>query len=258
MLSYAALSSPAIWGKQKHTLFTTADSNRLRRQRHFKKTCGTWDLHHNVSLCLSVCLCVCLNWKGKTVIRKAGNWAGFVWRLYPATLIILGPKASTCFRRVFIVFPVPTMPCEGGGGRCRNWTEKVITWQWGKKKEQKLNSSFSGLEVIQKLSAVSVTLYSNYATVYKHSLGITWIHWKEEFKHKHVIFNQKKKKKNVIWPLALRCRQTLRRTKATTVRSIMSVCRWSARTTNMWNVWLSSHIFHLSLNMNQNRLTALA
>lgn len=136
MLSYAALSSPAIWGKQKQTLFTTADSNRLRRQRHFKKTCGTWDLHHNVSLCLSVCLCVCLNWKGKTVIRKAGNWAGFVWRLYPATLIILGPKASTCFRRVFIVFPVPTMPCEGGGGRCRNWTEKVITWQWGNKKNK--------------------------------------------------------------------------------------------------------------------------
>lgn len=101
-----------------------------------QKTCGTWDLHHNVSLCLSVCLCVCLNWKGKTVIRKAGNWAGFVWRLYPATLIILGPKASTCFRRVFIVFPVPTMPCEGGGGRCRNWTEKVITWQWGNKKNK--------------------------------------------------------------------------------------------------------------------------
>lgn len=24
-------------------------------------------------------------------------------------MIILGPKASTCFRRVFIVFPVPTM-----------------------------------------------------------------------------------------------------------------------------------------------------
>lgn len=142
MLSYAALSSPAIWGKQKQTLFTTADSNRLRRQRHFKKTCGTWDLHHNVSLCLSVCLCVCLDWKGKTVIHKAGNWAGFVWRLYPATLIILGPKASTCFRRVFIVFPVPTMPCEGGGGRCRNWTEKVITWQWGKKRRTKTQFFF--------------------------------------------------------------------------------------------------------------------
>lgn len=31
---------------------------------------------------------------------------------YPATLIILGLKASTCFSSVFIVFPVPTIACN--------------------------------------------------------------------------------------------------------------------------------------------------
>lgn len=41
---------------------------------------------------------------------------------YPATLIILGLKASTCFSSVFIVFPVPTIACNG---KDRNWIEKA-------------------------------------------------------------------------------------------------------------------------------------
>lgn len=39
-------------------------------------------------------------WKG---------WASIRSHTYAATLIILGPKASTCLSRAFIVFPVPTM-----------------------------------------------------------------------------------------------------------------------------------------------------
>lgn len=39
-------------------------------------------------------------WKGRASTRS---------NTYAATLIILGPKASTCLSRAFIVFPVPTM-----------------------------------------------------------------------------------------------------------------------------------------------------
>lgn len=45
----------------------------------------------------------------KTVLMKV-----FTARTHPATLIILGLKASTCLSRVFMVFPVPTIACEKG------------------------------------------------------------------------------------------------------------------------------------------------
>lgn len=43
----------------------------------------------------------------------------FLTETYPATLISLGLKDSTCFRRVFIVFPVPTMAWESRNVECK-------------------------------------------------------------------------------------------------------------------------------------------
>lgn len=59
--------------------------------------------------------------QGDTVIRNLSQspfslYTGgqvCTFTTYAATLIILGLKASTCFRRVFIVFPVPTTAYTG-------------------------------------------------------------------------------------------------------------------------------------------------
>lgn len=91
------------------------------------------------------------------MIHKAGQRGWFSFEVsaattYPATLIILGPKASTCFRRVFIVFPVPTMACEGKDRQTGLREQKI---QMERKK--------------------LLTLYLYYITDCEHSLKITWL-----------------------------------------------------------------------------------
>lgn len=64
------------------------------------------------------------------MIHKAGQLGWFCFEFYaamtyPATLIILGLKASTCFRRVFIVFPVPTIACKVKDRKTRLRKQKI-------------------------------------------------------------------------------------------------------------------------------------
>lgn len=103
------------------------------------------------------------------MIHKAGQLGWFCFEVfaaitYPATLIILGLKASTCFRRVFIVFPVPTMACEGEERETGLRKQEI-----GKIAEMQTKKN-TGVQVKRKKL---VMLYLCYVTIYAHSLKIT-------------------------------------------------------------------------------------
>lgn len=109
------------------------------------------------------------------VIHKAGRLSWFSLDVftaitYPATLIILGLKASTCFRRVCIVFPVPTMAFKGKREKLDWESRRIPKRKWGTER-----ADFISPWIASEKEEVGHTV------LILHNLK-KYFHWKGEFK----------------------------------------------------------------------------
>lgn len=83
----------------------------------------------------SLCVCVCVSrLKGGNSDSQSRKLSWFCLAALPCNFDHFGPEGFDVLQESLHRLSGAYNALWGWGGRCRNWTEKVITWQWGKKR----------------------------------------------------------------------------------------------------------------------------